>query len=259
MNLPQLRRVRWAVRATLVLGLAASTVGNILHANPNPVSQTISAWPVAALYLTIELISRIPVHRRSLAFARLFAAAIIAGIAAWVSYWHMAGVAARYGETGASPYLLPLSVDGLVVVASICLVELGGRIREAHQTAAVAHPAIDQRALVVTSDARTAASRRARRVLHGRRVRTLRVKHQRPVIVAGQAPDADPRLKQDLDLAICVMSDGLPDRSHRQIAGLMRTSAARVGRALRGREPADVAQPGEPVNGHVPNLEDSPV
>jgi hypothetical protein len=40
----------------------------------------------------------------------------------------MAGVAARYGETGASPYLLPLSVDGLIVVASICLVELGGRI-----------------------------------------------------------------------------------------------------------------------------------
>ncbi|MFC7276129.1 hypothetical protein ACFQS1_19230 [Paractinoplanes rhizophilus] len=40
----------------------------------------------------------------------------------------MAGVAARYGETGASPYLLPLSVDGLIVVASICLVELAGRI-----------------------------------------------------------------------------------------------------------------------------------
>jgi hypothetical protein len=68
------------------------------------------------------------VHRRSLAFARLVATATIAGIAAWVSYWHMVGVAARYGESGASPYLLPLSVDGLIVVASICLVELGGRI-----------------------------------------------------------------------------------------------------------------------------------
>ncbi|MFG1988577.1 hypothetical protein ACGFJ7_01195 [Actinoplanes sp. NPDC048988] len=40
----------------------------------------------------------------------------------------MVGVASRYGETGASPYPLPLSVDGLIVVASICLVELGGRI-----------------------------------------------------------------------------------------------------------------------------------
>jgi hypothetical protein len=116
------------VRATLVLGVAASVAANILHALDNPISQAIAAWPPLALLLTVELISRVPVHRRSLAFARLFATATIAGIAAWVSYWHMAGVAARYGETGASAYLLPLSVDGLIVVASICLVELGSQI-----------------------------------------------------------------------------------------------------------------------------------
>jgi hypothetical protein len=126
--LQQLRRVRWAVRATLILGVAASVVANVLHALDNPISQSIAAWPPLALLLTVELISRVPVHRRLLAAARLFATATIAGIAAWVSYWHMAGVASRYGETGASPYLLPLSVDGLIVVASICLVELGGRI-----------------------------------------------------------------------------------------------------------------------------------
>ncbi|MDW5323769.1 DUF2637 domain-containing protein [Plantactinospora sp. KLBMP9567] len=131
MPLPQLRRVRWAVRATLALGVAASVVANILHARDNPISQAIAAWPPLALLLTVELISRVPVHRRSLAFARMAATATIAGIAAWVSYWHMVGVAARYGETGASPYLLPLSVDGLIVVASICLVELGGRISAA--------------------------------------------------------------------------------------------------------------------------------
>ncbi len=128
MVLQQLRRVRWAVRATLFLGVAASVVANVLHALDNPISQAIAAWPPCALLLTVELISRVPVHRRLLAAARLIATATIAGIAAWVSYWHMAGVAARYGETGASPYLLPLSVDGLIVVASICLVELAGRI-----------------------------------------------------------------------------------------------------------------------------------
>jgi hypothetical protein len=133
--LPQLRRIRWAVRATLLLGVAASVLANILHALDNPISQAIAAWPPVALLLTVELISRVPVGRRLLAAARLIATAIIASIAAWVSYWHMAGVAARYGETGASPYLLPLSVDGLIVVASICLVELGGRI------ASLEHPA----------------------------------------------------------------------------------------------------------------------
>jgi len=135
-SLPRLRRVRWAVRATLALGVAASVTANILHAQPNPISQAIAAWPPLALLLTVELISRVPVHRRGLAFARLAATATIAGIAAWVSYWHMAGVAARYGETGASPYLLPLSVDGLIVVASVCLVELAARINDAERAAA---------------------------------------------------------------------------------------------------------------------------
>lgn len=126
-----LHRIRWAVRAVLALGVGASIAGNMLHAENNPVSQAIAAWAPAALLITIELISKVPVQGRVLAFARLAATALIAGIAAWVSYWHQVAVAVRYGETGASPYLLPLSVDGLVVVASICLVELADRVRDA--------------------------------------------------------------------------------------------------------------------------------
>ncbi|MBU2662375.1 DUF2637 domain-containing protein [Actinoplanes bogorensis] len=144
MVLEQLRRVRWGVRATLLLGVAASVVANVLHALDNPISQAIAAWPPLALLLTVELISRVPIHRRYLAVLRFAATAIIAGIAAWVSYWHMVGVAARYGETGASPYLLPLSVDGLIVVASICLVELGGRISTLERAAAAQEAEAEQ-------------------------------------------------------------------------------------------------------------------
>ncbi|AVT37408.1 DUF2637 domain-containing protein [Plantactinospora sp. BB1] len=126
----RLIRVRWAVRAVLLLGVAASVAGNVLHAWDNPISQAIAAWPPLALLLTVELISRVPVHRRALAFARMATTAVIAGIAGWVSYWHLVDVARRYGETDASPYLLPLSIDGLIIVASICLVELGGRIAD---------------------------------------------------------------------------------------------------------------------------------
>lgn len=127
------RRIRWAVRAVLLVGVGASITGNVLHAEDSPVAQAIAAWAPAALLFTIELIAKVPVHRRLLAAGRLAATALIGGIAAYVSYWHQVAVAVRYGETGASPYLLPLSVDGLVVVASICLVELADRIRAAEQ------------------------------------------------------------------------------------------------------------------------------
>lgn len=136
-ELASLRRIRWAVRAVLIIGVAASVVANILHAKPNAISQTIAAWPPLALLITIELVSRVPMHRLWLANVRRCGTTTIALIAAWVSYWHMAGVAGRYGETGAAPYLMPLSVDGLVVVASVSLVELAGRIRTASEPAPV--------------------------------------------------------------------------------------------------------------------------
>ncbi|SNY58204.1 DUF2637 domain-containing protein [Paractinoplanes atraurantiacus] len=135
-DLKRLKRIGWAIRAVFALGIAASLAGNVLHAQDNPISQAISAWSPLALLLTVELISRVPVRRGTASYARLAATAVIAGIAAWVSYWHMAGVATRYGETDASPYLLPFSVDGLIVVASISLVEIGGRIRSLAEAAA---------------------------------------------------------------------------------------------------------------------------
>jgi hypothetical protein len=128
-DIHQLKRIGWGTRGVFALGISASLAGNVLHAADNPISKAISAWSPLALLLAVELISRVPASRGLASFARLGGTAVIAAIAAWVSYWHMAGVAARYGETGASPYLLPFSVDGLIVVASICLVEIGGRIR----------------------------------------------------------------------------------------------------------------------------------
>jgi hypothetical protein len=135
----RLRRIRWAVRLALTAGVAASVGANILHAAHNPISQAIAAWPPLALLLTVELVARVPLHTRALAAVRIAATTVIAGIAAWVSYWHMAAVAARYGETPTSAYLLPISVDGLIVVASISLVELANRINAAPATVVIDH------------------------------------------------------------------------------------------------------------------------
>ena len=157
----QLRRVRWAVRATLMLGVAASVAANVLHAQPDPVAQIIAAWPPLALLLTVELISRVPVHRRALAAVRIAATAVIAAIAAWVSYWHMAGVTARYGESATSAHLMPLCVDGLVVVASISLVELAGHIRTLDTAAPAAPPARRAPAAKTTAAAQSRGNTRA--------------------------------------------------------------------------------------------------
>jgi hypothetical protein len=121
----RLRNIRAGARATLALGILASLAANVLAAQPTVIGRVISTWPPVALLLTIELLSRVPVAPGWLSRLRVVSAAGIAGIAAWVSYWHVVAVASDYGEATVAAHLLPLSVDGLVVVASVCLAELG--------------------------------------------------------------------------------------------------------------------------------------
>lgn len=250
-NAAALRRVRWAVRSTLMLGVAASLAANVLHAVDNPISQTIAAWPPLALLLTVELISRVPVHTRWLAAGRLIATATIAGIAAWVSYWHMAGVAARYGETRVSAHLLPLSVDGLIVVASICLVELAGRIRDCEQAAEVAQPAtagqspvappIPEPAAPITAPA-AAADEAAPDALA-------------PDDLAGQEVRQDERTAQEIELAVRAMRAAAPALSQRRIAAAVVISPSKVRRILQRPAEPEVAHDEEtPINSREPAL-----
>src|SRR5262245_15938937 len=54
---------------------------------------------------------------------RNLSAAVVAGIAAWSSYRHMVTVALNVGEHPDVAYVLPLSVDGMLVVASMAMVD----------------------------------------------------------------------------------------------------------------------------------------
>jgi len=141
LDIAHLHRIRNGVRAVLALGVAASVAGNVLHAQPTLVGRAIAAWSPLALLLAVELISRVPVHKLILSILRMLSTAGIAGIAAWVSYGHMVSVAQHHGENSTSAQLLPLSVDGLVVVASVSLVEIAARLRHATTPAMVAEEA----------------------------------------------------------------------------------------------------------------------
>ncbi|MFV2103697.1 DUF2637 domain-containing protein [Micromonospora sp. LOL_024] len=55
--------------------------------------------------------------------ARDVSTVAVAGIAAWSSWSQMVAVALRFGERPEVAYVLPLSVDGMLVVASAAMVE----------------------------------------------------------------------------------------------------------------------------------------
>lgn len=66
--------------------------------------------------------------RRVPRYARITATAVVAVIAAYASYRHMVNLGQRYGQPADIAYLLPLSVDGMMVVASLTMVT-EGRVR----------------------------------------------------------------------------------------------------------------------------------
>lgn len=122
------RTFAWFVRAGLAAGVLASVFANAMHAQPSFVGRAIAAWAPLAFFAVVEFLSRMPSGRSFATRVRFAAAAVVGGVAAWISYWHMVAVAARYGEQYA--HFLPLSVDGLIVVTSMCLFELKRRPRK---------------------------------------------------------------------------------------------------------------------------------
>src|SRR6266702_4459109 len=56
-------------------------------------------------------------------YLRYLPLAIVAGITAYASYLHGYHVALRYGELREIARLLPISVDGMMIVASIAMVD----------------------------------------------------------------------------------------------------------------------------------------
>jgi hypothetical protein len=81
-----------------------------------------SGWAPVALLLVAELVAR---ARQSgpwwIIALRWTGTAVVAGVAAVVSYGHMRDLLLSYGETELVAHLLPLSVDGLLLVASLAL------------------------------------------------------------------------------------------------------------------------------------------
>ena len=116
-----------------VLGGLVSIAANVAHSyvpparavsnwHP-PIGDVVGAvfWPVA-LFVAIEILARTAWPRATrwvvVRFAGLLPVAVVAAI---VSYGHLSGLLAHYGESALTSHLGPLAVDGLMVMASSAL------------------------------------------------------------------------------------------------------------------------------------------
>ncbi|WP_245922776.1 hypothetical protein [Paractinoplanes atraurantiacus] len=128
----------WAYMGS-TLGAAVSIAANVAHSyipptgspdtwTPKP-GAVIGAivWPVF-LFIAVEILARVAwPHRWWWQLLRFISVTPVAAVAALVSYRHLSGLLAYYGEEDIVRVLGPLAVDGLMVMATGALLATGHR------------------------------------------------------------------------------------------------------------------------------------
>jgi hypothetical protein len=128
----------WAYTGATLGGLV-SIAANIAHSFVPPTGHTtpwhpergaiVSAivWPVF-LFVAVEILARTPWPRQlGWALARWAGLLPVALVAAFVSYRHLSGLLAHYGEEPIVTVLGPLAVDGLMIMATAAILATGHR------------------------------------------------------------------------------------------------------------------------------------
>jgi hypothetical protein len=130
---PMTNHKRPATVATSVLlaGVLTSLAGNVQAINLDNASPGIGAhlsaifWP-AMLFGMVELLLHTPwMDNWRDRLTKAAAILLVAGVAAWVSYWHLANVLSHYGYDVASRYAGPLAIDMGMVLATLALNRIG--------------------------------------------------------------------------------------------------------------------------------------
>jgi hypothetical protein len=116
------KTVAWSA---FLLGIGASTAANVAHAHAQIGPRLTAAVAPLALTLAVELAVRVSWKPGAAWFlARWGGTGLVGAVTAVVSYRHQSGLFALYGEDSVSAAILPLSIDGLMLVSAAALLAL---------------------------------------------------------------------------------------------------------------------------------------
>lgn len=170
----QVRHLKVGVRCALAFGITVSVAANAIHAinaaitAHDSIGLLIGSVVLAGLapvfgFAALEMVVRVPIHSRTVGWIRLAITLILAGFAAWISYWNIAEVTSMLHEHP-TRYVWPGVIDGMMLVATISLVELtryGQHVAQAIQEDEATHLA-DEAAQLTAAAAQAALADRQR-------------------------------------------------------------------------------------------------
>jgi hypothetical protein len=151
--------LRWP-HIALALGGSSSVAANVAHAyvaGSPPAGSVIASvlWPVL-VFVAVELLICTPWPAGwAWAMTRFVGVGLVGAVAAVVSYRHMSGLLATYGEDRVVSGLGPVAVDGLMVMATASLVAVR-RVQARQEVAAPPVTSVRQAAAARDASAQAA-------------------------------------------------------------------------------------------------------
>jgi hypothetical protein len=121
---PAARKARATARTaggTFYATAVATVAANMYASEHTFVGQFTGFWTPVALFLSLEMVERVPVKGRA-GTLRKVGVGVIALIAAWVSYWHLVHLFKVGGADVISAHAMPLTVDVLMAIARSAMV-----------------------------------------------------------------------------------------------------------------------------------------
>jgi hypothetical protein len=128
-ELREFRRLWIFVTVVTVLLVGVTVTLNVMHAPGGVVGHSIGGSAPVFMFLCVELIARIPATSRWLAAGRIAGTALVAGICFGISWQQQVNFMISVGYTGWVVYAYPVAIDGVMLVATLSLVEVTRKVR----------------------------------------------------------------------------------------------------------------------------------
>lgn len=114
------RNLRFTAGAAFYVSAALTMTANMYASKHTLVGLAIGMWTPVAFFLSLELMERMP-KVGAIGKARIVSISVLAFIAGWESYWHLVHVMTEGGADTVGRYLMPLTVDILMVISRMAM------------------------------------------------------------------------------------------------------------------------------------------
>jgi len=128
-ELKHYRRLWVFVTVVTVLLIGITVTLNVMHAPPNWGARLIGGTPPVFVFFCIELISRIPATSKTLMYGRVATTIVVSGFSFAISYQQQVEFIHDLGFVGWVVKTYPIIIDGVMVVATLSLVEVTRKVR----------------------------------------------------------------------------------------------------------------------------------